>query len=156
MSNDPTSAVPSPRPHAGYRVAAAALLGSVLLGTAFFFVLARSERHLGAVRAELFAAGRDLSPEACVERVLHWRAGCEAIQPLCEQSVDPFVDTCLGGQDRGAWCREVVDGVGTTAFEFQRCTAAGLRPHTAAWRPCAAAWRAVAMHCEQRRVVELL
>ena len=144
--------------HAGWLVVGLTLLGSLVLGVAFFFVLARSERHLSEVRAEMLAAGKTLDVPGCVDHVLAWRARCEAISPLCDQSVDPFIDTCLLGQDRRAFCTEALAGrgVGSTAFEYEKCTALGHERGSKQWRDCATAWRTVAVHCEGRKLVELL
>ena len=161
------------RSHAGYVVVGAIGVGSVVLAAAFALLLMSSEEHLWASQVDMQQLGPELSVDQCVDRVMDWRAGCDALESLCDQTVDPMVDTCLKGRDRSAYCATITEWNGTTGFEFAQCDERGVQaidPATGFWdrmlfgggrqtparKACAKSYRAVAVYCEGRTVVEIM
>lgn len=159
--------------HAGYVVVGAILTGSAVLGAVFAVLLMSSEESLWAAQVEMQQAGPSLSVDQCVDRVMEWRAGCDALEALCDTTIDPMMDTCLAGRDRTAYCATVTEWNGTTGFEFAQCEQRGVqatKPSKGFWdrmlfgggrqtpqrKACASSYRAVQVFCEGRTVVEVL
>jgi hypothetical protein len=161
------------RSHAGYIVVGVIFAGSFILAGVFVMLLMSSEEHLWASQLEMQAEGGALSVDECVDRVMEWRSGCSALETLCDQTVDPMVDTCLQGRDRKQYCSTVTEWTGTTGFEFAQCDKRGvqaIKPAKGFWdrmlfgggrqtpqrKACRQSYRAVAVYCEGRTVVEIM
>jgi hypothetical protein len=161
------------RSHAGYAVVGVILFGSLVLGAVFAVRLMRSEERLWAAQVAMQAEGGALTVDGCVDRVMEWRAGCDALEALCDETVDPMIDTCMQGRDRKDYCSTVVEWTGNTGFEFAQCDRRGvqaIKPAKGFWdrmlfgggrqtperKTCAKSYRAVAVYCEGRTVVEIM
>ncbi len=159
--------------HVGYLVVGAIGLGSVILAVIFALRLMASEEELWAAQVRMQQDGGQLTVDECVDRVMEWRSGCSALEALCDQTVDPMVDTCMAGRDRKEYCSTVVEWTGSTGFEFGQCDERGvqaIKPAKGFWdrmlfgggrqtpqrKACAKSYRAVAVYCEGRTVVEIM
>jgi hypothetical protein len=157
------------RSHAGYIVVAAILGGSFVLAVLFAGLLMRSEEQLWAAQVAMQEQGKALSVDECVDSVMQWRAGCTAIESLCDETVDPMIDTCMAGRDRKEYCGTVTEWTGSTGQCDERGVQAtnpakgfwdrmlfGGGRQTPARKACAKSYRAVAVYCEGRTVVEVM
>jgi hypothetical protein len=123
------------------------LLASTVLGVVATSGYLRSEESLTVARAAFGEIGSELSPGGCLERVLTWRASCDAMKSLCDASSYRMMESCLLAKDRSTYCAEVGEATSHTSFGNEDCKSRGLDRDGR--KACAACYRAIDAHCKR-------
>jgi hypothetical protein len=159
--------------YGGYVVVGAIFLASAVLAVWFTLLLARSEETLWDSQLRMQQSAPNLDVDGCVDWVMEWRAECSALQSLCDVTIDPLIETCMLSADRSDYCAGVAEWTGTTGFEFGECDRRGVQAvkpakgfvdralfgggrQTPERKVCRASYRAIADHCADRKIVELM
>ncbi len=116
------------------------------MGVLAFWRFSESDRFLSHVIVEMESVGKSASTEQCVDEVVKHAATCEAMKSLCDASAPRWMEACLQGQDRTAYCGTLGDKPKATSFGFTACRDRHVDRRTK--KACAAAYRSIATHCD--------
>lgn len=145
---------PAEGPKKGNRTHVFVLVGlfaaSSVIAVVAYGKFTRSEQMLQRDFDAIKVEGADLSVDGCVDRVMEWHAGCEAMKVLCDRSVGRMMEMCLDGADRRGYCATIADDETTaTTFGFQECKDRGAHETRALKKVCGTTYRAVSAHCQR-------
>ncbi len=124
-------------------------VGSVAIGIFLYSQYARSERVLMRDLDTIRDQGRALTPEGCIDAVLGWWKGCEAMSGLCDMSVPRMMMTCLQAADRSAYCSAHPSDTTAATFGKQQCKDKGFTSTKQQRATCAFCYRSVDYHCKE-------
>lgn len=93
-----------------------------------------------------------LDIDGCVDAVLDWMEACPGMSSWCEGSLPDVTNMCLVTADRGDYCEEVGEAVGSTRFGYHECAERydaidGRYARRAAKKHCSLIYRVIAGHC---------
>lgn len=124
---------------------ASLVAAATLIGVVAFWRFSTSERFLSGVMVEVRDKGKTATPEQCVDEVVRQAAKCEAMKSLCDASAPRWMNACLRGTDRSAYCASLGSAPRATSFGYEACKRREVDRRTK--KACASAYRAIAAHC---------
>lgn len=121
---------------------------SVLMGVLAYYRYSQSEKSIMRGMPALEAAGKDMTPEQCIDAVLAWHARCEGLSFMCNNTVPEAMFHCLKAKDRTRECAELKpDEVSKGQWVFYKCKDRNTMCKRTKQCACADAYRAFDSFC---------